>query len=301
MKEQNKASELASRRARRADRGMTGVFYVVAGFFLALLVAFLLYILISGFTQATPEMLTFTEDGIGNQLFNTIYLVFLALVISVPIGICAGIYLAEYAKENRITRFIRMCVETLSSLPSIVIGMFGYLVFIVMTGSQWNLLAGSLAVSILCLPLITTTTVDAFRALPIEYKEGSLAMGATHWQSIVHMLLPACLPRIMTGVILAAGRGFGEAAALLYTAGMSTDINWSNWDLSSPTCPLNPFRPGETLSLHIWALRTEGIASNATQLANLSAAVLIVLVLIFSIGARLLSRHLDRKASGTRK
>jgi phosphate transport system permease protein len=143
--------------------------------------------------------------------------------------------------------------------------------------------------------------VDAFRALPIEYKEGSLAMGATHWQSIVHMLLPACLPRIMTGVILAAGRGFGEAAALLYTAGMSTDINWSNWDLSSPTCPLNPFRPGETLSLHIWALRTEGIASNATQLANLSAAVLIVLVLIFSIGARLLSRHLDRKASGTRK
>ena len=291
-----------SRRAHTSDRAMTGLFYVVACFFLALLVAFLLYILISGFTQATPDMFSFTSDGIGNQLFNTIYLVVIALIISVPIGICAGIYLAEYAKENRLTKFIRMCVETLSSLPSIVIGMFGYLVFIVMTGSQWNLFSGALAVSILCLPLITTTTVDAFRALPIEYKEGSLALGATHWQSIAHMLLPACIPRIMTGVILAAGRGFGEAAALLYTAGMSTDLNWSNWwNLSSPTCPLNPFRPGETLSLHIWAMRTEGLAPNATQIANLSAAVLIILVLVFSIGARLLSRHLDKKASGTSK
>ena len=170
-----------------------------------------------------------------------------------------------------------------------------------MTHQQWNLLGGAFAVSILCLPLLTTTTVDAFRALPEEYKAGSLAVGATHWQSIVHMLLPACVPRIMTGVILAAGRGFGEAAALLYTAGMSTDINWSNWNLASPTCPLNPMRPGETLALQIWASRTESIAPNATQIANLSSAVLILLILLFSISARVLSRRLDKKATGTGK
>ncbi|MCH3971700.1 MAG: phosphate ABC transporter permease PstA [Oscillospiraceae bacterium] len=293
-------AKTSSQRSRTTDRFMTGVFYVVAGFFLLLLLAFIAYILVNGLRSFSPQMLSFTEEGIGNQLFNTIYLVILALLISVPIGIFAGIYLAEYAKEGKLTRFVRICVETLSSLPSIVIGLFGYLVFILMTHSQWNLFAGALAVSLLCLPLITTTTVDAFRALPEDYKAGSLAVGATHWQSITHMLLPACVPRIMTGVILAAGRGFGEAAALLYTAGMSTDINWSNWNLSSPTCPLNPFRPGETLALQIWASRTESIAENATQVANFSSAVLILLVLLFSILARLLSRRLDRKATGAK-
>ncbi|MDD4807492.1 MULTISPECIES: phosphate ABC transporter permease PstA [Caproicibacterium] len=298
MKNKEQA-QAASRRSRTADRFMTGVFYAVAGFFLLLLLAFVAYILINGFRDATPQMLSFTEDGVGNQLFNTLYLVFLALLISVPIGILAGIYLAEYAKDGPLTHFVRICVEALSSLPSIVIGLFGYLVFILMTHSQWNLFAGALAVSLLCLPLITTTTADAFRALPQEYKEGSLALGATHWQSITKMLLPACVPRIMTGVILAAGRGFGEAAALLYTAGMSTDINWSNWNLASPTCALNPFRPGETLALQVWASRTESIAANATQIANFSSAILILLVLLFSLLARLLNRHLDRKATGT--
>jgi phosphate transport system permease protein len=290
-----------SRKCRTTDRLMTGLFYVVAGFFLLLLAAFLLDVLISGFSNFDSSLLSFTAEGIGNQFFNTIYLVFLSLLISVPIGIFAGIYLAEYAKDGKLTRFIRMCVETLSSLPSIVIGLFGYLVFIVMTHQHWNLLAGAFSVSILCLPLITSTTVDAFQALPGEYKSGSLAVGATHWQSIVHMLLPACVPRIMTGIILAAGRGFGEAAALLYTAGMSTDINWSNWDLTSPTCPLNPMRPGETLALQIWASRTESIAANATQIANFCSAVLILMVLLFSLLARILSRKIDQKATGASK
>ena len=194
-----------------------------------------------------------------------------------------------------------MCIETMSSLPSIVVGLFGYLVFIVMTGSQWNLFSGALAVSILSIPLIMTVTEDAFKSLPQGYKRGSLAMGATLWQTIYKVLLPACLPRIMTGVILAAGRGFGEAAALLYTAGMSTDINWNSWNLLSPTCPLNPFRPGETLALHIWASRTEALAANAAQMANLSSAILMLLVLSFSLGARYLSNYLDTKTGGSRK
>jgi phosphate transport system permease protein len=285
------------RRAKLINNFMTVVFYIVAGFFLLLLLTFAGYVIIHGFEGFHLSLLSFDRDGIGNQLFNTIYLVFLSLFVSVPIGILAGIYMAEYAKRGRVSSFIRVCIETLSSLPSIVVGLFGYLVFILMTGSKWNLMAGALAVSILSLPLICTVTEDALRNLPKEYKDGSLAVGATHWQTIIRVLIPACFKRIMTGVILAAGRGFGEAAVLLYTAGMSTDINWNNWNLSSPSCPLNPFRPGETLALHIWSSRTEAIGPNAAQIANLSSAILMILVFAFSIGARLLGSRFDSNSS----
>lgn len=286
-------------RSRASDRFMTGVFYCVGGFFVLLLAVLVGYIVIKGFADMDPSFLAFNRNGIGNQLFNTIYLVFLSLVICVPLGVAAGIYMAEYAKPGKLTKFIRICIETLSSLPSIVVGLFGYLVFLVMTGATWNLLSGAATVSILCLPLITTTTEDALRALPDSYREGGLALGTTHWQTIVHVLLPACVGRIITGVILTAGRGFGEAAALLYTAGQSTNINWSNWNIFSPTCPLNPMRPGETLALHIWTLRTEGsLYANSTEIANFSAAVLVLLVFAFSLLARYISRRMSKKSSG---
>jgi phosphate transport system permease protein len=286
------------KRAQRSDRFMTGLFYAVAGFFLLLLLAFASYVIIKGFLGAAPDMFTFSRTGVLNELFNTIYLVFLSLIFSVPVGVGAGIYLAEYAKKGRLSAAIQICIETLSSLPSIVIGLFGYLVFILMTGLKWNLLAGALAVSILSLPLVTTTTCDAMRALPDSYRAGGMGLGATKWQTAWHVLLPACLPRIFTGVILAAGRGFGEAAALLYTAGMSTDLNWANWNLASPTCPLNPMRPGETLSLYIWSSFTESTAANAQDIANLSAAILMILVLVFNVLVRSVSRNLDRKNVG---
>lgn len=287
-----------NKKAKIADRTMTVILYIGAGFILVLLAAFVLYILVKGFEDFDFSLLAFNKKGIGNQLFNTIYLVFLSLLVSVPIGVAAGIYMAEYAKDGPLTRFLRICIETLSSLPSIVVGLFGYLVFIIMTGSKWNLFAGALAVSILSLPLLVTTTEDALRSLPKIYKDGSFGLGATHWQTIVKVMLPSCMPRIITGIILAAGRGFGEAAALLYTAGMSTDISWSNWNLTSPRCPLNPFRPGETLALQIWASRTESINANAVQIANFSAAVLMILVFVFSLSARAVSRRMDRKISG---
>lgn len=287
-------------RAKFMDKLMTVVFYCVAGFFILLLVGLALYVIGNGFNNFSFSLISFEGGGLGNLLFNTLYLVFLSLLVSVPLGVAAGIYMAEYAKAGRFTRFLRMCIETMSSLPSIVVGLFGYLVFIVMTGAQWNLFSGALAVSILSIPLIMTVTEDAFKSLPEGYKRGSLAMGATLWQTIYKVLLPACLPRIMTGVILAAGRGFGEAAALLYTAGMSTDISWSSWNLLSPTCPLNPFRPGETLALSIWAARTEALAANSAQLANLASAILMLLVLSFSLCARCLSSYLDTKSGGSK-
>lgn len=284
------------KRAIGADRIMTVVFYCVAVFFFVLLAAFAGYVIIKGFIGATPEMFRFQRRGsIGNQLFNTIYLVFLSLIITVPIGALAGIYLAKYAREGALTKFIRICIETLSSLPSIVVGLFGYLIFLVIMGLDKSLMAGALSVSILTLPLITTTTEDAIRGLPEGYFQASMGLGSTRWQAIFHVLLPACLPRIMTGIILAAGRGFGEAAVLLYTTGSGTNIRWGNWNLSSHTCPLNPFRSAETLSLQIWDLQVNG---QNQDLANLASAVLLILVLAFSIGANILSNRLNKKNAG---
>ncbi len=287
------------KRAMTIDKIMTVIFYIVAGFFLLLLALITIYVIGNGFKDFSFSLFKGGREGIGDQLFNTVYLVFISLVISVPIGVISGIYMAEYAPKNKMTHFIRICIETLSSLPSIVLGLFGALVLIISMKANVNLMAGAITVSVLSLPLITTTTEDALKSLPVRYKEGSYGLGATKWQTIYKVMLPACFPRIITGIILAAGRGFGEAAALLYTSGMSTDINWSNWDITSPMCALNPFRPGQTLSLVIWGARTEGaLHANAEQIANFASAVLIILVFSFSIGARVLSRYLDNKAKG---
>lgn len=284
------------KRSRMVDRGMTIIFYAIALLFFLLLVGFAGKVIIGGLMGAKPEMFAFARKGsIGNQLFNTIYLVFVALVFSVPIGVFAGIYLAMYAKQGVLTKFLRICIETLSSLPSIVVGLFGYLVFLVIMGLGKSLLAGALSVSILTLPLITTTTEDALKGLPQGYYQASMGMGTTTWQSIFHVLLPASIPRIMTGVILAAGRGFGEAAVLLYTTGSGSSLRWGNWDLSSPTCPFNLLRPAETLSIQIWNLQTNG---QDRALANLASAVLLILVLLFSIGANVWGSHIAKKTSG---
>ena len=154
-------------------------------------------------------------------------------------------------------------------------------------------------VSILTLPLMVSVTENALKDLPPEYTLGSLGLGASKWQTIWNVLLPACLPRIMTGLILAAGRGFGEAAALMFTAGMSTDIDWGNWDMSSTTCPLNPFRPGETLALHVWVMRTEALSPDAAKIAGVTSAILMLVVVLFNVLARYISWRLEKKMEGT--
>jgi phosphate transport system permease protein len=289
---------LKNNKAKISDTIATIILYCTAGFFLLLLSVLTGYILYQGFKAVTPQLLGFTGDGIGIQLFNTIYLVTISLIISVPIGIFAGIYMAEYSKPGRLTNTIRTCIETLSSMPSIVVGLFAYLVLVELTHMQFNMLAGSGAISILSIPLLTRVTEDAIRDVPDSYREASYAIGATKWQTIVKVLILSAIPRIITGIILAAGRGFGEAAALIYTSGMSSDVNFSNWNPASITSPLNPFRPCDTLAVHIWALKAEGIASNSQEIADLSAAVLIILVFVFNIGSRMLGRVIEKKAQG---
>ena len=281
-------------RKKMMNRIMSGIFTAGAVGASLLLFAFILFVVGQGVSFVNLRILHSIQD----MFFNTLYLVFLALVFSALWGIPAGVYLSEYAQEGRLTNWVRMAVETLSSLPSSVVGLFGSLVFIVMTGSQWNLMAGALSVSILTLPLMTSVTENALRDLPPEYTLGSLGLGASKWQTIWNVLLPACLPRIMTGLILAAGRGFGEAAALMFTAGMSTDIDWSNWDLASSTCPLNPFRPGETLALHVWVMRTEALSPDAAQIAGVTSAILMTAVVVFNVLARYVSWRLEKKMEG---
>lgn len=287
--------------AKNVDRFMTILFSAIGGFFLIFILLLAGYIIVNGLMSYFPGVLSFTSKGIGNQLFNTIYLLFLSLLFSCLVGIPAGIYMAEYAKQGKVTEFLRMSIESLSSLPSIVIGLFGYLAFVLTFGASWNLLAGSLTVSILSIPLITTSTEDAIRALPRNFVEGSMALGSTHWYAIVHTLLPAALPRIGSGIILAAGRVFGEATALMYTSGMSTRIDWANWDLTSPLNALNPLRTGETLALHIWVMRSEAVDPNSAKIANFSAAILVIVVLLFSVIARRIVSNINKKQTGSAK
>lgn len=278
-------------RAKKIDQLMTFVFFATFLIVSLLVIAFVSKVIIGGLMVMNPTLL----KGVMNPLFNTIFLVLVALVVSTPIGILAGSYLAIYATKGRFVQFLRLSMETLSSLPSIVVGLFGYLIFLVVFGLEKSLIAGALSVSILTLPLITTTTEDALRSLPQGYLLGSLGMGSTKSQALFRVLLPACLPRISTGIILAAGRGFGEAAIFLFTAGSGTMLNWTRWSLTSPTSPISIFRPSETLATQIWNLQSNG---QNPELAALSSAVLLILVLVFNVGANWLASHIKKKQTG---
>lgn len=287
------------------DKIVTGILYTIAGFFILLLCLFLGYIIYHGRERLNLQFITsspvFMKEGggIAPQLFNSIYLVVLSMLITVPIGLSAGIYMAEYAKPGRITNAIRLCIETLSSLPSIIIGLFGLLVFVSMTGWGYTLMSGALAVSILNLPTITRLSEDAIRGVPNYVREASYALGATRWQTIYKVVLPSAMPGLITGVIVTSGRAFGEAASLLYTAGMSSPrLDFTNWNPLSSNSPLNPFRPAETLAVHIWKVNTEGLAPDARQIADGAAAILVISAFLFNIFSRMLGRFVNRRLTG---
>ncbi|MCI6573678.1 MAG: phosphate ABC transporter permease PstA [Arcanobacterium sp.] len=289
-------------RAKRIDRIMTGVFTAIGGFFLVLIVALAAYIVITGLASYYPGVLSFGPMGIGNQIFNTLYLVLLSLIVSVGLGLPAGIYMAEYAPDNKLTAFIRVAIESLSSLPSIVVGLFGYMAFVYLVELKANILAGALAVSILNLPLVTTETEAAIRSVPRAMAYGSAALGATHWRTIIRVLVPAGLPHVVTGVMLAAQRAFGEAAALLMTSGQGTAIDWSNWNPLYANSPLNFFRSGETLAVHVWIRRTTGqipfLGFDSNANAAFTAAILVLIALFFSVAVNTITKRVHARQSG---
>lgn len=291
--------------AKLKDRIWTGILYAVSGFVVILLVALIGYILIKGGNCLNPSFLFGNPKvgeaggGIAPQLFNSFYMLVVSLLISVPFGIGAGIYLAEYAKEGVMLNIIRLSIETMASLPSIVVGLFGLLVFVNMTHWGFTLLSGALAISVLNLPALTRVSENAIRAAAKPVKEASLGLGATQWQTIRRVILPSAIPQILTGIILAAGRIFGEAAALLYTAGMSAPIlHFDNFSLIEKSSPFSLMRPAETLSVYIWKLNSEGMVPDAAAIANKASAVLIIMVLLFNFSARILGKKIYDSYTG---
>ncbi|OIK16563.1 phosphate ABC transporter, permease protein PstA [Bacillus sp. MUM 116] len=293
--------------SRVADRIATGVFIAIAIVIIAVLVGLFSFILINGLQHVSLKFLTTPSSnmmaggGIRDQLFNSFYVLFITMLITVPLGVGGGIYMAEYAKPGKVTDFIRSCIEVLASLPSIVIGMFGLLMFVTLTGWGYTILGGALALTVFNLPVMVRVSEDAIRSVPRELKEASLGLGVTHWHTIKTVLLPSAFPVILTGAILASGRVFGEAAALLFTAGLSTPrLDYTDWNPFSEVSPLNIFRPAETLAVHIWAVNTQGLIPDANDVSNGSAAVLVLSVLIFNLLARWIGSLIHKKITATK-
>lgn len=292
--------------ARLADRAATVFFWIGAGIVIVILASMLSYILYHGLKSIDLDFLIKPAEviraggGIGPQIFNSFYLLFLSMLFTVPIGVLAGVYLAEFAGSNRWTEAVRLSIETLNSLPSIVVGLFGLLVFVNMTGWGYSLLSGALALTVINLPLMVRITEEAVRSVPAGIREASLALGAGRWQTICKIVLPGALPGLLSGTIITSGRVFGEAAALLFTAGMSSPpLDFSQWNIFHPASPLNPFRPAETLAVHIWKVNTEGLIPDLRRVADGSAAVLILIVLGFNLTARWFGRKILRRLTAT--
>lgn len=287
------------------DKIWTGVICFIFAFVIILLILLVGYILFNGRGFLDPSFLFGNPKigeaggGIAPQLFNSFYMLTVSLLITIPVGVGAGIYLAEYAKRGIILNIISLCMETMASLPSIVVGLFGLLIFVNMTKWGFTLLSGALAIAVLNLPSLTRVSENAIREASKAVKEASLGLGATTWQTVQKVVLPSALPQILTGIILAAGRIFGEAAALLYTAGMSAPVLYfNNVSLIGNTSPFSLMRPAETLSVYIWKLNSEGMVPDAAAIANKSSAVLIIMVLIFNIAARIIGRKIYRSYAG---
>ncbi|AHD07146.1 phosphate ABC transporter permease PstA [Paenibacillus larvae] len=272
------------------------VYFWLAGFSIIGLLVWVLYrILSAGLPHLSWDFITgLPEDimpggGVGPMLFNSFYILFLSLVFSLPVGFGAGIYLAVYAKKNRLTEFIRISVEALASVPSIVFGLFGFLLFVQFFNLKISVLSGSLALALLNLPVLVRVTEGAFRTVPHSYWEASLALGSTRWQAIRKVLFPAALPSLITGITLVAGRALGESAILIYTAGLSVSRNFPE---------LNPFAMGETLAVHLWYVQSEALVPDAKQIEAGSAALLLLVVLAFNLLIGILSRIIQKRLSG---
>ena len=256
---------------------------VTAAAALTVLVLFSLvfYILIKGIPNLKPSLFewkyTSKNASMMPAIINTITMVLMTLLIAVPFGIGSAIYLTEYAKRgNKVVPVIRMTTETLSGIPSIVYGLFGYMAFVRWLDWGYSLMAGIITLAIMILPLIMRTTEEALLAVPDSYREGSYGLGAGRLRTIFRVVLPSAMPGILSGVILGVGRIVGETAALIYTAGSVTGV------------PDSLMSSGRTLAVHMYALLSEGLY---TDEAYATAVVLLVLV----IGINALSSFVAKK------
>ena len=213
-------------------------------------------------------------------IINTVIMIALTLMLAVPIGVFAAIYLVEYSKRgNRFVKIIRITAETLSGIPSIVYGLFGYIVFVITLGWSFTLLSGVITMAIMILPLIMRTTEEALMAVPDSFREGSFGLGAGRLRTVFRIVLPSSVPGILSGVILAIGRIVGESAALIFTSG------------TNPVVPKSLFSSASTLSVHLYTLLNEG---RYTDQAYATAVVLLIVVIIINALSSVVAKKLSR-------
>lgn len=231
--------------------------------------ALIVYILVKGVPNITTDLFewTYTTENASMMpaIINTALMTGLSLLIAVPIGVCSAIYLVEYAKRgNKLVGIISLTTETLAGIPSIIYGLFGYLMFVI--AFKWGLsfIGGAITLAIMVLPTIMRTTEEALKAVPDSFREGSFGLGAGRLRTIFRIILPAAIPGILSGVILAIGRIAGETAALLYTSGTQAKV------------PENLFDSGCTLAVHMYKLMSEGLY---TEQAYATAVVLLLMVI----------------------
>lgn len=258
----------------------------LAAFLTVLVLGFIIvYILVKGVPHLTPELFAweYNSENVSMlpSIINTLLLTALALLIAVPLGIFAAIYMVEYAKKgNKIVNVVRVTAETLSGIPSIVYGLFGMIFFVGYCKFGNSLLAGSLTVAIMVLPTIMRTTEEALLSVPDNYREGSFGLGAGKLRTVFRIVLPSAVPGILSGIILATGRIVGETAALIYTAGTVAKVPGSVFDST------------RTLSVHMYNLSKEGMNTNQ---AYATAVVLLVVVIIINMLSNLAANKLSAK------
>ncbi len=281
------------RQARLADRFATGVMWTAAGLLVAVLFGVIVALLAAGLPMLSPAFLfsagSFDEPGIGPQIWVSLYTLVLTLLIVGPLGVGAAIYLSEYARPGGLTNLIRFSTEALASVPSIVYGVFGSIVFLTALQLGYSVLSGALTLALLNLPLMVRVAEDALRSVPGSYREGSLALAASKWETIRKVVLPSAAPGLLTAVVLTAGRILGETAPLILTMGTTISPN--------ATYSLNPLSTGESLAVHIWVIKIVGVPGmpHAQEAANGSAAVMLLLVLVINVLVAILNGRLERR------
>ena len=247
----------------------------------AVLLFLVAYIVIMGLPNLKPSLfeLEFTSENASllPALINTVLMTVLSLVVAVPVGIFSAIYLVEYARQgNKLVGVVRITAETLSGIPSIVYGLFGYLFFVISFGWGYSMVGGALTMAIMILPLIMRTTEEALMSVPDSFREGSFGLGAGKLRTVFRIILPSAMPGILSGIILGIGRIVGETAALMFTSGSVAKV------------AIDPMDSGRTLAVHMYNLLNEGLAREA---AYATAVVLLVLV----VGINALSSFVARK------
>ena len=278
-----------SKRRKAYDRSLRTLLYLCAGITCALLLFLIGYIFYRGLGNISWELLSsqtsYINDTIGilPNFLNTLYIILLAMVIVLPLGVGAAIYLTEYATNRKVVAAIEFATETLTGIPSIIFGLVGMLFFLQLFGLKAGILAGGLTLVIMILPTIVRTTQESLKTVPQSYREGALALGAGKWHMVRTVVLPGAVDGIVTGCILAIGRIVGESAALLYTAGFGMALVSLFDSLHTSSATL-------TVALYVYA--TEG---GETALAFSIATILMVLTLLINLTAGIIGRKLKRK------